>query len=285
MSHVKSIFRAVEFIEQNLKEEIAVADMADAAYYSLFHFCRMFNKVVQQTPYDYLIKRRLTESARDLLETNKKIIEIAFDYQFNNPETFSRAFKRFFGIQPNQWKKQSNPKQNFGLPQLSYDYLNHINKGDFLKPVFEKKSRVQLAGLMTVVNNEKDISELWQLLESVLERYDMLEPAPNFYGILSYSTEWGNGVRYYFAAAEIELSKIEKTSLVFKSVPEMTYARFIHKGTRKERKWTSDFIHHTWLQKSGSNLSLPFEIEFLGKNIASNLKPDSEIAVYVPVGE
>jgi len=36
-------------------------------------------------------RRRLSESAHDLAHTDKKIIEIACDYQFNNPETFSRV--------------------------------------------------------------------------------------------------------------------------------------------------------------------------------------------------
>ncbi len=43
MSNIPAMTKAVEFIEDNLKEDIAVADIADAVSYSLYHFCRMFN--------------------------------------------------------------------------------------------------------------------------------------------------------------------------------------------------------------------------------------------------
>ena len=92
MSSVATMIQAVEFIEAHLREDIAVADISDRVSYSLYHFCRMFNRIVHHTPYDYLMRRRLSESARELVETDKKIIEIAFDYRFNSPETYSCAF-------------------------------------------------------------------------------------------------------------------------------------------------------------------------------------------------
>ena len=104
MSHLTAICRAVDFVEDNLTEVITVADMAAAASYSLYHFSRTFNHVVHHTPYDYFMRRRLSESARQLAETDRKIIDIALDYQFNNPETYSRAFRRMFGVQPSRWK-------------------------------------------------------------------------------------------------------------------------------------------------------------------------------------
>ena len=83
MSQLDSMYAAVEFIEANLRSPIRVADMAASVSYSLYHFCRTFNAAVRHTPYDYLMRRRLTESARELVESDRKIIDIACDYQFN----------------------------------------------------------------------------------------------------------------------------------------------------------------------------------------------------------
>ena len=69
MSTLASMFKAIEFIENNLKREITVADIADAVCYSLYHFCRTFNGAVHHTPYDYLMRRRLSDAARALVET------------------------------------------------------------------------------------------------------------------------------------------------------------------------------------------------------------------------
>ena len=90
MPDLAVICRALEFVEENLKDEISVGDMASAVGYSLYHFCRTFNEATHQTPYSYLMRRRLTEAARVLLSTDDKIIDVALDYQFGNPETFSR---------------------------------------------------------------------------------------------------------------------------------------------------------------------------------------------------
>ena len=68
MADAAVIARAIDYIEAHLQEDISVADMAASVSYSLFHFCRMFNEATHQTPYDYMIRRRLTEAARALLE-------------------------------------------------------------------------------------------------------------------------------------------------------------------------------------------------------------------------
>ena len=139
MPHLTAICKAIDFVEDNLREEITVAGMADAASYSLYHFCRTFNRVVHHTPYDYLMRRRLSESARELVESDKKIIEIALDYRFNSPETYSRAFKRMFGTKPYRWKKQERLDGRALMPRFTPRHIRHINKGDYLRPVLKEK--------------------------------------------------------------------------------------------------------------------------------------------------
>jgi len=170
MSQLAAICQAVDFVEAHLKDEIAVADMATAAAYSLYHFCRTFNSVVHHTPYDYLMRRRLSESARDLVETDRRIIDIAFDYRFNSPETYSRAFKRMFGLQPSQWKARGRVDERFLMSRLTLEHLEHINKGDFLRPVLEEKEAFQVTGIMTLVqNNPAIIPQLWEMLAQELK--------------------------------------------------------------------------------------------------------------------
>ena len=74
--------------------------------YSLFHFTRLFNQFTGLTPYDYLIRRRLSDASEALLMSDKRIIDIAQDYQFGSHETFTRAFNRLFAMPPSQWREQ-----------------------------------------------------------------------------------------------------------------------------------------------------------------------------------
>ena len=171
MSQLDSMYAAVEFIEANLKQPIRVADMADSVSYSLYHFCRTFNATVRHTPYDYLMRRRLTESARELVQSDRKIIDISYDYQFNNPETYSRAFRRMFAMQPSQWRKRGLIEDRRLMPRLSLAYLEHINRGEYLKPVLVEKGAFQVAGLMTLVAGDRAVTEkLWEILAQELER-------------------------------------------------------------------------------------------------------------------
>jgi len=281
MPDLELMAQAVDFIEDNLREAIAVADMADAVSYSLYHFCRMFNQATHHTPYDYLMRRRLAESARALLQTDEKIIEIAFDYQFNSPETYSRAFKRVFGVPPSQWRKQGRIDRRRLMPRLTRAHLGHIGKGAYLRPVLEERSAFQVAGVMTLVRDDPTvIAGLWELLAQELE--EAVKPG-NYYGIAWYPEGWERRGFLYLAAVEVPGPDIANTALVVKTIPALRYARFIHKGPTRDLPLTLDYVYHTWLIKSGERLSHPLVVEHRGPDFQSADDEEFERAIYVPI--
>jgi AraC family transcriptional regulator len=278
------MFKAVEFVEKHLKEGITVADIADAVSYSLYHFCRTFNSVVHHTPYDYLMRRRLSESARELIETDKKIIEIAFDYQFNSPEVYSRAFKRMFGRQPQQWKKRGKMDRRFLMSRLTFEHIRHRNEGDYLKPVLEEKDAFQVAGVMTLVNDDRTVvSQLWEMFARELEGVESAVKPQNYYGIVCYPEDWERRGFLYMAAVETESSDVTSSALVVKVIPPLKYATFIHKGLSKDLRLTLDYIYQTWLPKSGKSLSRPLEIECYGQDFRGFDDEEFERRVYIPI--
>ena len=279
--HLTAICRALDFVEDNLKEEITVADMADAAAYSLYHFCRTFNSVVHHTPYNYLMRRRLSESARDLVETDKRIIDIAFDYRFNNPETYSRAFKRMFGVQPHQHRKHGPIDGRFLMSRLTPEHLGHISKGDYLRPVLEEKDAFQVVGVMTLVQSGQEvILGLWHLLAQGVKG---VPGAKGYYGLTWYPENWEERGFLYMAAVEMETPDIAGSALVMKTIPPSRYARFIHKGSRGSLGLTRDYIYQTWLPKSGESLAQPLEIESYGHRWDGLNREESEWKVYIPI--
>jgi len=62
---------------------------------------------------EYIRKRRLTQAAFDIQNTDEKIIDIALKYGYNSADTFSFAFKNFHGITPSDAKKAGNQIQSF----------------------------------------------------------------------------------------------------------------------------------------------------------------------------
>jgi AraC family transcriptional regulator len=274
-----AICRTLDFVEANLREEIAVADMADAAGYSLYHFCRTFNGLVHHTPYDYLMRRRLSESARELVETDRRIIDIAFDYRFNSPETYSRAFKRMFSTQPSQWREHGRLDRRFLLPPLTPEHLEHVNTGEGLKPDLEERDAFRVAGVMTLVENGGEaLSRLWEVLAREVE--DAKDAV--YYGITWYPAAWEESGVFYMAGIEVEAVDDVNPGLVVKSIPPLKYARFIHRGARDDLQLTLDCIYQTWLPKSGERLAYPLEIVSYGTDMSAAWR-NSELEVYIPI--
>ncbi len=105
MNNRDAIVAAVELIETNLHEDLPVQVVAARSGLSLYYFSRLFRGVTGYSPKAYISARKLTESARELLETDKKIIELAFEYGYSSPELYARAFQRVFGCNPSECRK------------------------------------------------------------------------------------------------------------------------------------------------------------------------------------
>lgn len=280
MTDLAPIIKAVDFIEGHLKQEIAVADIADAAAFSLYHFCRVFSQTLHLTPYDYLMRRRLSESAVELADTDRKIIDVAFDYQFNNHETYTRAFKRMFGMQPYQWRKQ--PAYHALMPEATADYIRHINKGSYLKAVLEERGPLYLVGLSTMITDDTTVvSQLWEIVE---HEFGGVPTSPR-YGLL-----WAAGhsqdrqSRFYMAAVEGAPTDPLAPGMLAKTLPAASYARFIHRGPYDDLRLSQEYVHHTWLPKSGQHLANTLLLQVYPQGFSSACRPDGETLLYFPLG-
>ncbi len=74
MSHIYVLEKALNYIEKHLNDDIDLSIIAREAGYSFYHFQRIFKGVVGDFVKDYIIKRRITEAAKELTHTNKTII-------------------------------------------------------------------------------------------------------------------------------------------------------------------------------------------------------------------
>src|SRR5262245_7049845 len=106
MDYSEPINQAIDYIENNLTEAVTLEKISAAAGYSPFHFGRLFLALIGETPGEYLRKRRLSEAARELVVSRRKILDIALDYQFQSQEAFTRAFKKRFRVSPALYRRK-----------------------------------------------------------------------------------------------------------------------------------------------------------------------------------
>jgi AraC family transcriptional regulator len=97
--------RVLAYIEEHLADDIAVADLANVACLSIFHFTRAFAATMGVPPHRYVSRRRL-ESAKAMIATGRASLgEIALDCRFSSQSSFTRAFRRATGVTPAEYRR------------------------------------------------------------------------------------------------------------------------------------------------------------------------------------
>lgn len=98
--------RVFDFIDGHLDEDLSVERLSRAANFSKFHFHRQFSQFAGVSVMRYIQLMRLKRASyRLVFDASRPIIEIALEAGFENPESFSRAFKNTVGQTPSQFRK------------------------------------------------------------------------------------------------------------------------------------------------------------------------------------
>lgn len=105
LAHESAIQTAISFIENNLHESLTADQVASQAGFSKYHFHRLFQSSVGLSFTDYIRRRRLAGASAALLHTELGILDIAFMYQFESQEAFTRAFKKHYNLPPGKYRR------------------------------------------------------------------------------------------------------------------------------------------------------------------------------------
>lgn len=120
--HQKRIVKVLEFVRKYHQNQLTLAELAEVAYQSPYHFERVFQAQTGLTAMQHVKIFRLVQAAIQLRLTKSRIIDIALDAGYANPESFSRAFRRHFDESPRQYRKRltASATDSKGLPMASF---------------------------------------------------------------------------------------------------------------------------------------------------------------------
>ncbi|MCP5081693.1 MAG: AraC family transcriptional regulator [Alphaproteobacteria bacterium] len=168
--------RVMNFARAQLANKLDLDQLASVACLSKYHFTRVFDAHFNETPMEFLNRVRLEHALRHLAFTaDRKITDIALDSGFSSSQSFSRSFRKQFGISPrafkahNQWSLRKFealhpfanelyvPRPQRTAPQCRFDqvrietqrtrriaYIRHIGPfGDVKDSITETFSKVQ----------------------------------------------------------------------------------------------------------------------------------------------
>lgn len=100
--------QAVLFIQEHFSEPVTLNDIADSILVSKSECCRCFKRVLDMSPFEYLMKYRIMISARYIQEKpQESISEIAETAGFNNTSYFNKIFRKFMGCTPSEYRRKA----------------------------------------------------------------------------------------------------------------------------------------------------------------------------------
>lgn len=102
------IIDAVNYIDENFKEPVALKKLAETVHMNQNYFSTYFRNVMNCSVSTYIIRKRLKHACMLLSTTDDSIIEIALDSGFENVPYFNRTFKKHIGITPKEYRNNAN---------------------------------------------------------------------------------------------------------------------------------------------------------------------------------
>ncbi len=274
---MKSIEKAVWYIESHFGGEISLADVAEAAGLSKFHLVRAFSAYAGKSVMRYVRARRLSEAAKRLVNGSCGILDVALDAGYNSHEAFTRAFGEQFGITPNQLRKTRTLETIQLVEALKMnDKLTNLPEARFVD-----------CDAMLIVGLKKRYSDTtrmqmpaqWQVFQPHIGNIDFQKGNVAF-GVLYNSDDEGD-IDYLTG---VEVSNIADTPKVLDClrVPPQTYAVFQHNGHVSEIRRTWKTIFGKWLSEANYKPTDAPQMERYGENFDPR-SGEGDIEIWIPI--
>ncbi len=271
------INRVFEFIDENLESDLSLNAVSEIAFFSPFHFHRVFKFVTGETLNEYVTRRRIEKSALDLLHKNITTTGVAHKYGFSDNSSYSRTFKKYFGVSPTVFKKQ-NPNRHSKIRQLKSkngqeypDYEKYICIIDNLKKWTKMNAKIEiretpelhLAGVTHVgVNGIENAFE--KLMKWAIPKGFLKNPEAKMGRIFydSFKVTAPDKVRMSIFLTTYEPFETEnEINKLMINKGKCIVGRFEITPNEFEKSWTSLFI---WMNENGykKGIENPFEIYY-----------------------
>ena len=251
--------RAIDYIEENLCEELEISKIAARAYLSPFYFQRVFNATTGLTVGEYIRNRRLSLAAEELTKSDVKVIEVALKYGYDSPDSFARAFVKFHGILPSNAREKGAKIKCFAPIVIN---ISLIKGGTFMNYKIVEKEAFTVVGKCRRFNSETSYVEIPKFWDEHYENGGG-EIIRGMFGVCID----GDGKEFDYLIADLYFpwNKIPEGG-VARVIPEGTWAVFSYTGECPEALQTVNTqVWTEWLPSCkeyelAGNYSLEFYI-------------------------
>jgi AraC family transcriptional regulator len=281
--YADKISRVCDYIDTRLDEDLSLEELSRVACFSKYHFHRQFSGYMGVNVQKFIQLMRLKRASYELVFTpNRQIIEIALDAQFENPESFSRAFKKIFGQTPSQFRKAPDwPAwhEKYRFPKPTGEHIMEIK----VKVVEFKKAKV--AVLEHRGSHERLNDSVAQFIKWRKETQLSPVETSNTYGIAydDPATTLPEQFRFDICGEVKQNIPVNSYGVINKEIPNGDCAVIRHLGSRDHMEEKIYYLYREWLPGSGRELR-DFPLFFHYINLFPKV-PESKLItdIYLPL--
>ena len=277
----------LRFIEGNLLKRFTVADVARAAGYSAYHYCRLFHSLTGDSVMGYARKRRLTVAAQALTNGAKtRLLDLALDCGFESQAAFTRAFKRHFGVPPGAVRRSGRrwlPRCRWPLDAAALSFLTETVT---MEPRFAERDDVTFVGLREDADAKRKVDGpgVWRRFRPFIERIAHRRGTHTL-GVIEVIDKTG-GAFAYSAAVEVDRIANVPEGLAAKTLPGGRFAVFTHRLASRdiaaELTRSFGYIYGTWVARSGIKLRAYYDLELYDHRF-DNKTIAGDVEIWVPI--
>jgi AraC family transcriptional regulator len=267
----------IQFIDETLDLEVSVSSLAKMAFYSEFHFHRIFSSYVGESVYAYRKRLLLERAVKFLQYTDKTMTEIAFDSGYDNHSSFNKAFKKFFKHSPTEVRQNKIKFEKYSFPQ--------VEEGLNMKVEIVKIEDVKVIAARGVGLSDEVAADAWGRImkfaygnghmKGEVRRFGITHDDPNVTDI--------DKIRYD-ACLDLDVDISGRPGLKNITIAGGKYAQFTHIGSYDKLGTTYNYAFNQWLPNSGYELRIvPCFDLYLNKDPRRTKPENLKTIIHIPL--
>jgi AraC family transcriptional regulator len=277
--YAKRINKVIEYIHNNIQEDMNLKKLAEISHFSNYHFHRIFKGLNHETLAAYISRARVEKAAYLLRYTQLPVEEIAYNVGFEFPSSLSKAFKQFYNLSPIAYRKN----REYSIIKRRKKKLGIFR--DLVSPRLVKLENktviyIQQIGIYNVLKHP----EIWERLQIYAQKRgiqpDEVEYIGNYHDDISVTET--HKLRWDICLSVNKPINVED-EIGIKTIPGGKYAVFLYEGPFNSRSVIYDAIFTNWLPNSGYEVrDLPIYEKYLShpsETVSDKLKTE----VYLPL--
>lgn len=269
----RRMHRVLAHIDRHLDRQVSVAELADVAHFSAFHFHRMFTAWMGETVADY-VRRRRVETAASRLATQPEVtvLQAALAAGFGSAEAFTRAFKLRFGLPPTAWRQaQQDSKIGQGRSKTGQaqtvaaghdDASTHSMEHIMIEATLVERPPVQVAYLRKTGPYGPELGRFWGEVVYPWMATNSLLGLPRYGICLDDPTVTAPERCRYDAAVEVPPERVLSGNPMRTVVPGGQYAVHRFRGPVEQVAAAWLALTRDWLPASGLQLDARPFVEY-----------------------